>query len=250
MRCFLSFFLILALLTGCTAAPAETFAPTTVPITVPVTESAPTEDLSGTLRTGYYLLSSYSDDEIDVDGLDIISFRGYLQINPDRTGLLCMNGLTEHIDWTPSYLIISGGTCKFTIEDDVMTLNYNYLWEGTFTYCGDEIPDYYLNTKPEPALYLLTHYIDGDQIYAYNDPGVTHGYIHLRPDGSSVFFNGTAEYDLTWENDTLLLNSHPLIYRFYPADQTEDGIATLVIYGLGHDMVIFRALDESSANYF
>ncbi len=246
MRRFLSFFLILVLLAGCTAAPAETTASTTVP----VTEPAPTEDLSGMLRTGYYLLTGYSDDEITVDGLAMIDFRGYLQINPDRTGLLCMNGLTEHIDWTQSYLIISGGTCKFTIEDDVMTLNYNYLWEGTFTYCGDEIPDYYLNTPPEPAMYLLTHCIDGDQVYAYNDSGVTLGYIHLQADGSSVFFNGTAEYDLIWKNDTLLLSSSPLPYRFYPADQTADGIATLVIYGLGHDMVIFRALYDGPADVF
>lgn len=244
MRLFLSIFLILTLLTGCVSVPVETTAPTTVPTTAP----SPTEDLSGTLRTGYYLLTGYSDDTITVDGFEMIDFRGYLQINPDRTGLLCMNGVTEHIDWTQSYLIISGGTCKFTIEDDVMTLNYNYLWEGTFTYCGDEIPDYYLNAPPEPALYLLTHCIDGDRVYAYDDPGVTLGYIHLRPDGTGVYFNGETECDVTWKNDTLIISSSPLIYRFYPADQMEDGIATLVLYSFGCDMAIFRAVDDSPSD--
>lgn len=250
MRRNLWIFLILTLLTGCTVKPAETTVPTTVPASTPATDPAPTEDLSDTLRTGYYLLTGYSDDETTVDGFAMINFRGYLQINPDRTGLLCMNGLTEHIDWTPRYLIISGGTCKFTIKDDVMTLNYNYLWEGTFTYCGDEIPDYYLNPAPEPAMYLLTHYIDDDQIYAYDNPDAAPAYIHLRPDGTAVYFNGKEEYNLTWENDTLLLSSSPLPYRYYSADQTEDGIATLVIYNLGYDMVIFRALGDRPTEDF
>lgn len=250
MRRILSIFLTLFLLTGCTAVPVETTAPTTVPTTAPAPEPAPTEDLSDTLRTGYYLLTGYADDERTVDGLAMIGFRGYLQINPDRTGLLCMNGTTEHIDWTPSYLNISGGTCKFTIADDVMTLNYHYLWEGTFTYCGNEIPDYYRNPAPESGMYLLTHCIKGDQVYAYDDPDVALGYIHLRPDGTAVFFNGENESNVTWKNDTLLLSSTPLPYRYYSADQMEDGIATLIIYGLGYDMVIFRALDDSPADDF
>ncbi len=54
------------------------------------------------------LLTGYSDNQTSVDGL-------------------CINDLTEHVDWIQSYLIISGGTCKFTIEDDVMQLNYNCL---------------------------------------------------------------------------------------------------------------------------
>ena len=68
MRRILWIFLILTLLTGCTVKPAETTVPTTVPASTPATDPAPTEDLSDTLRTGYYLLTGYTDDETTVDG--------------------------------------------------------------------------------------------------------------------------------------------------------------------------------------
>ncbi len=97
-------------------------------------------------------------------------------------------------------------------------------------------------------MYVLAHCIAGDQLYTYGDPGVTQGYIHLRPAGTGTYLNGKAEYDLTWKNDTLLLSSSPLVYRYYPADQMEDGIATLILYSSGYDMVIFRAVDDSPAD--
>lgn len=255
MRRILSICLMLVLLTGCVSAPAESTAPTTVPTTAPTEPTAeptaaPTEDPADGIRTGYYLLTGISSEDAAVDGLSMLSFRGYLQILPDRTGLLSMNGVIEHVDWTGRYLTIDGVTCKFTIEDDVMTLNYKYAWEGTFTYCGDEIPEYYLNAPLEAGLYLLTNLVDGDDTYYMDDPDMTTGYILLRQDNTGIYYNGDEEYDLVWKNDTLILSSSPLTYQFFPAEQMDDGIATLILYDFGYDMVIFRAIESNASDDF
>lgn len=257
MRRILSLCLALVLLAGCTTAPAGTTEPTTVPTeptaapaTVPTTEPAPTEDPADSIRTGYYLLTGIAEGEDAIDGLAMAAFRGYLQINPDRTGLLSMNGVIEHVDWTQRYLTINGSTCKFTIEDDVMTLNYKYQWEGTFTYCGNEIPEYYLNAPLEPGMYVLTDLVDGNEVYHIDDPDMTGSYFHLREDNTGVYYTGEEELDLYWKNDTMIVSSSPLTYQFFPADQTDDGIATLILYNFGWDLVIYRAIDTGSSNDF
>ena len=101
MRRILCLCLILVLLTGCVSAPAETTAApaetTTAPTTTP-TEPMPTEDPADSIRTGYYLLTGISDGETSIDGFAMAAFRGYLQINSDRTALLSLNGVIEHVE--------------------------------------------------------------------------------------------------------------------------------------------------------
>lgn len=250
MRRILSICLALLLLTGCVSTPAETTAPTAAPTTVPtepITEPIPTEDPADSIRTGFYLLTGITDGETSFDGLEMAAFRGYLQINPDRTGLLSLDGVVEHVEWTGRYLTINGTTCKFTIEDDVMTLNYKYQYETEFTYCGDELLDYYRSASLEPGMYLLTHYVEDDEIWYFDSPDLTLGYIHLQPDGTGVYFSGEQEFPLSWKNDILISSSCPLTYKFLPADQTEDGVPTLILYNLGYEMVIFRAVDDKTS---
>lgn len=254
MRRILCLCLLLALLTGCVSAPVETTtAPATAPTTVltePVTEPVPTEDPGDSIRTGYYLLTGIDDGDTAIDGFAMAAFRGYLQINPDRTGLLSLNGVIEHVEWTGRYLTINGTTCKFTIEDDVMTLNYKYEFDATFTYSGDEIDGYYLNAPPEPGTYILTHYMQDDELWYFEDPDITLGYFRLQEDGTGVYYNGEAEYDLSWKNDVMIISSSPLTYQFLPADQTEDGVATLILHDFIWDMAIFRAIDDNVSDDF
>lgn len=248
MRRILCLCLILVLLTGCVSAPAETTAApaetTTAPTTTP-TEPMPTEDPADSIRTGYYLLTGISDGETSIDGFAMAAFRGYLQINPDRTGLLSLNGVIEHVEWSGRYLTIDGITCKFTIEDDVMQLNYKYEFDMEFTYSGDEIDPYYLNAPLEPGMYILTHYVQDGETWYFENPDITLGYFHLLPDGTGMYSNGETEYDLSWKNDVLIISSTPLIYQFFSAEQTEDGVAMLILHDFGWDMAIFRAIDDN-----
>lgn len=254
MRRLVSLCLLLTLLAGCVSAPAgTTAAPTTAPTTVPTTaptEPVPTEDPADSIRTGYYLLTGISDGETSIDGFAMAAFRGYLQINPDRTGLLSLNGVIEHVEWSGRYLTIDGITCKFTIEDNVMQLNYKYEFDAEFTYSGDEIDPYYLNAPLEPGMYILTHYVDGGETWYFEDPDITLGYFHLLPDGTGKYYNGNAEFDLSWKNDVLIISSTPLIYQFIPAEQTEDGVAMLILHDFGWDMTIFRAIDDNVSDDF
>lgn len=252
MRRIFCLCLLLSLLTGCVSAPADTTAaPTTVPTTAPTTtptEPAPTEDPADSIRTGYYLFTGYSDETTTIDGLAMAAFRGYLQINPDRTGLLSLDGVIEHVEWSGRYLTIDGITCKFTIEDDVMTLNYKYEFEAKFTYSGDTLDAYYLNAPPEPGMYILTHCVDDGELWYFEDPDLTLGYFHLMEGGTGVYYSGEMEYDLSWKNDALIISSSPLTYRFIPAEQTDDGVATLILYDFAWEMAIFRAIDLNASD--
>ena len=248
MRKLLILLLAVALLAGCTGTPAGTAAPVTDPVETTLPAAAePTEDPGDSIRTGYYLLTGIDTEDVTINGIAMVSFRGYLQILPDRTGLLSMDGIIEHVDWTERYLTIDGSTCKFTIEDNVMTLNYKYQFEATFTYQGEELMEFYRNPAPEAGVYLLTHLMDGDDVYSVREPNMTEGYFHLKGDGTGVFFSGAEETIVYWKNDTLLISSSPMTYKYFPADQTPNGRDTLVLFNFGWDMVVYQKLEGGGA---
>ena len=223
-----------------TTAPVETTVPeTTVPeTTVPETTEAPTDPPETTvsrdeLRVGYYVLeeASFKGEPLDEEVMTVL--RAYIQIREGHVGSMYFDGAMHHLDWTNRFLLINGAYNPYTIEDDVITLTYNWDYTLVLRYCGDTLPERYGLSQLEPGLYLLwsVFYPDANGIlsgYMIEDPGLEKGYILLRPDGTGLFFNGTDTSNVDWSGGAIKIMSMAMSHFFLgPEEIGEEAMLAL-----------------------
>ena len=246
---------LVLLLAGCDILPEETLAPeTTVPTTaaaetsvpettvpettvpettVPETTQAPTEPPETTvsrdvLRVGYYVLeeASYKGEPLGEEFLTVL--QSYIQIREGHVGSMYFNSAMHYLDWTNRFLIINGAYNPYTIEDDVITLTYNWDYTLVLRYCGDTLPERYGLSQLEPGLYLLwsVFYPDANGIlsgYMIEDPGLEKGYILLRPDGTGLHFNGIDTANVDWSGGAIKIMSMAMTHFFLGPEETREG---------------------------
>lgn len=242
---------LILLFAGCHAVPAETTGPeTTVPVTtvpettVPQTTApettAPEITVPETtvsrdaLRVGYYVLeeASFKGEPLTEDVMEI--FQAYIQIREGHVGSMYFNTTVNHLDWTNRFLIINGAYNPYTIEDDVITLTYDWDYIFALRYCGNILPENYALSPLEPGLYLL-HSVDisGVRLEIIEEPGVDKGYVLLRQDGTGLFFNGRETQTLDWSSGAVQIKSLLCPHVFLGPEET-GGEAILVLQVQGY----------------
>ena len=252
---------LILLLAGCHAGPAETTGPeTTVPVTtvpettVPQTTApettAPEITVPETtvsrdaLRVGYYVLeeASFKGEPLTEDVMEI--FQAYIQIREGHVGSMYFNTTVNHLDWTNRFLIINGAYNPYTIEDDVITLTYDWDYTLVMRFYGDTLPEGYGLPPLEPGLYVFRGIIYGmGEIYILEEPSLEMGYILLRQDGTGLFSNGTETFNVDWQGGAIKIMSN-VCSHFYLGTEEFGGDAVLAVVFPSGDAVYYQKVNE------
>ena len=218
MKKLICIVLLLALLCGCTAAPAQTTAPeTTVPeTTIPETTAGPV------LKAGFYIPVSE----------DYASMLFYIQLTGDGCGIASMMGMPRGLTWTPEGGSFSGMEITPTAEG--LGLN-----EGTmildFIYTGDALPEDFIPDPPAPGVYAVSSIgYQGDMRF-HNTLSRSNGYLELLDDGTGTLLFEDVTYPFTLDGITARFDSWDMILMDM-SDRDTGGPA--MVMGYTYDGVI------------
>lgn len=270
---------LILLLAGCDTLPEgtiapETSVPTTAPVettvpeatvpetTVPETTEAPTVPPETTvsrdeLRVGYYVLeeASFKGEPLDEEVMTVL--RAYIQIREGHVGSMYFDGAMHHLDWTNRFLLINGEYNPYTLEDDVITLTYEWDYTLVLRHCGDTLPEDYGLSQLEPGLYVLCGVFepnangmpDGFTGFMFEEPSLDDGYILLRPDGTGVFFNGIETSSVDWSGGAIKIMSTVLTHFFLGPEELGDEAVLALQFPTGEVGYFLREKGENNEDY-